>query len=692
MAFCDQFEHEPSRQTQAWKESCEAVRRGRHALRCLLRYRDTGTEAAATLVASHSRALCKALQPTRFGQAFDAEIAERLLSVAEHVELGAGTVIKEDNDLTESLTLTLSEAEAGLYMVLSGTVEVLRTEPMDQKGGGRRLRVSIHSAALKADEIDPELKFACTLQLGKQLMQTPWVSRGEEDVEWHFIGSLPYDGDKLEFTLQGCKDNDGGEGITLGSGTLEAPIGKTSFEGDVSLRTFPSDPSAESSFVGSLQVSFSSVIDRVRTISDDDNYGRKTGRNTSGLIPGLDLLDLDESLHGAKSSQRPSQKLKYAKAASRMATGQVFGPGDCFRPSGCAVICSSDCEFLRVKHVHLVEALRCAADERNSNRDAFLRTWLPGVDNVDPKAWETFCSTFQLMSFPKNHVFCTAGCHGESRRAESPRRKGEANIFVVVEGECRIVAPQEQAEGTCGIDAVQRVVPPREQVGIVGEGQLLGFSSGLFATPEPFTAIAASGVKAYVWSGSGERAAAGWPRELLKPLAGNLKMRVAQHRTREGHLTASGQSSISKSNQASSSSSALSTLVDSPFLRNKDTSKSWKVKALQDHCAGWSPAQANRRPPSPSPSMPSLPQLNLDGGRRQRGSLPQITEVRPRRLPNLKNPTDWSLMTTVTSRSAMMKMYKQRVRLGSNTVQEAGRSVVDFARTTEFQRALSLHS
>lgn len=668
-------------QSQAWKEACEAVRRGRHALNCLLRYRDAGTWDSAALVDSHCRALYKALQSTPFGQAFDSEVAEKLLSVAEHVELAHGSFIREEEG-----------KKASLYIVLGGIVEVVRTE--QKAAGGSRLRVSIQSATLQAAGIDPDLKLSCALSYGMTRIQTLWMPRGDDpaNIEWHFVGSFPHEGDQqLIVTLMGCKESDDAEGLALGFGVLEAQKIKGGFEGSLNLTTSPpvfatqqesGDSGEAHECIGSVRISVSLAVER-----------RKMSKSTSDKIRSTSIESNDVPMQPLKqheaaksispiAAKRKTNSLN-AKAQPRIANGQKFGTGDYFSSEGIAVVCSGPCEFLKVDQGYLTELLRGIENERSQHRDAFLRKWLPGLEHIDNKAWENFSGAFHLASFPKNHVFCNAG-----RRGDQPQ------VFLVVEGECRMHAAQQSPvdAATCGIDAVKVVVPRREQVGLVGEGQLLGFASALFGGPEPFTAVASTGVKAYVWQGHAEKAAAGWPKDALKPLAADLRMRVVHQRRRDDDLIAAGQSMVWEPSADLIKASTMTSLRDSPFLRNKDTSKSWKVKSLHDHCAGWSPADAKRHPPQ-STSTPQLPQASMKPpeGRNpyvrptvtNRGSLPQL-QTRTNRLPNLKNPTDWDHMTSCASRNAMMKMYRQRVRLGPTGGRSeilAGRSVVDLART-----------
>jgi CRP-like cAMP-binding protein len=282
--------------------------------------------------------------------------------------------------------------------------------------------------------------------------------------------------------------------------------------------------------------------------------------------------------------------------------------------------------------------LKDVKEKLGLERDAFLRRWISGAQQVDAKAFEMFSHCFQVQAFPRGHVFCQ---EGECKQRDARR------VYVLRRGECRVAAMGETPSFASRTSDKKNKVQVSQPVGLVGEGQMLGYASALFGIPEPFTAVAMSETVEAYWISINERPASSWPREITKPLMALLRMRADYHDQRARSLA-----NIERDMQTRSGGheiTSLGGLKISPWLRNKNTS-SQKEKLLSQRFNNWTydssrTASQDGRPGSSPQRQKSLPSLHdheesvgppspRRRGMQRPNSSPSI-HVPARRSPNL---------------------------------------------------------
>lgn len=498
-------------------------------------------------VVEQVRLLCEALRPMPFGMSWDASCIKHVVREAQYIKRVKDTVF------------SLEGRDDGLWVVLTGKVSVLGNTK-----GRRRLRVAVESARdlvgdSAMDRLDPYVivRFPNTR---KKLVTAVQDNAGSNPV-WNFVGSIDYDKEtELEFLVM--EDDEYSKDDVIGSASVHSRHFSDGFDGELELkqpkkRGAP-DNAAPLEPGGYLKVSIS--WEQV-----DDGEVAFPRRRPSKEEGGPSKLNL---MRGAMNAAR----LVIGLSASAHKTQQeaLKGPGEFFgeeslgMKSQGSVLCVEDCEFMFVNRTHVAHCLRRVKEERNQELDDFLRKWLPGARDVDLKTFEAFSASFQPAAFPRGHTFCTEG--------QCPEQK---QIFVL---RC----------GQCGLYCTSKGTRKRLQVGVVGEGQALGYASALFNIAEPYTVIAMSETVEVYQISLSDRPASTWPREIVKPLYALLKARSEHHKRRNESLEAAEKDNAERAKDKGVRS--LPDLGESPFIRNKTASSRVKITALKERLNSRGPA------------------------------------------------------------------------------------------------------
>lgn len=670
-------------QVTSWPDSCEVALRASRALRSLVAARYSVNKNATR---EAQQALCKALRPTAFCQSFDSSTVNRLVTGAELLDANADQ------------TKILQGDEDGLYVVLTGEVRLLSVS------GGRSLKITIESARdllgdSEKDRLDPYVIF----KVGSKRFQTEIEMDSGANPVFNFSMVTHHDGEEeIEFFVMEYDEYSKDDSIAYGS--IHIRHFADGFKGEIELQQ-PKQRKNKSNLeeAGFLNVNIEWVSSSVPEGLQHTVTPKLVQVTSADFARGVDAVadqDLEQSQGMDRENSMPPSPVPQRKTRRESAmeqgspknfAGKVLTSGEYFgEESGGQLLCVSDCVLMFVPRAFYNASIRDVREERGKERDSFLRKWLQGASTVEDRVFEAFSATFQLAAFPRGHVFCSEGQHTAGRR-----------VYLIKKGECRVNLSAEATLQGCTRPMVQgsgmgvrRTVESSghasqpNEVGIVGEGQLLGYASALFGIPEPFTATATNEVVEAYWINVSQRPTSTWPREIVKPLLAVLRMRVSYHEKRKQCLVDNEPKlDISDSDardcdhllqSVRSSTSAIGPrrrnidkgLAASPFLKNKDTT-SWKLQAITERFTGWVPGDAKRTAqPVKSTSLPNL-QSNESVAVRPHtsSSFPSRCPSRQvnRRQPNLYCHRDWASMSAVASANAMSKMYKQQARLGSSS-------------------------
>eukprot|EP00746_Dinoflagellata_sp_MGD_P139730 gnl/MRDRNA2_/MRDRNA2_73138_c0_seq1.p1 gnl/MRDRNA2_/MRDRNA2_73138_c0~~gnl/MRDRNA2_/MRDRNA2_73138_c0_seq1.p1 ORF type:complete len:685 (-),score=94.80 gnl/MRDRNA2_/MRDRNA2_73138_c0_seq1:98-2152(-) len=665
-------------QVTSWPDSCEVALRASRALRSLVAARYSVNKNAAR---EAQQALCKALRPTEFCQSFDSSTVSRLVAGADLLDANADQ------------TKILQGDEDGLYVVLTGEVRILSVS------GGRSLKITIESARdllgdSEKDRLDPYVIF----KVGSKRFQTEIEMDSGANPTFNFSVTLHHEGEEeIEFFVMEYDEYSKDDSIAYGF--IHIRHFADGFKGEIELQP-PKNRKNKSNLeeAGFLKVN----IDWVAAAAQEapklvQVTSTELSRSPDGAATDQEL-EQSQGVDGSASAPTSpvAQRKTRRESAMEQGTpknfaGKVLTSGGYFgEESGGQLLCVTDCVLMFVSRTFFSASLKEVGDERGKERDSFLRKWLQGASTVEDRVFEAFSATFQLAAFPRGHVFCSEGQQTAGRR-----------VYLIKKGECRVNLSAEATLQGCtrptgqgSSMGVRRTVESSghngqpNEVGIVGEGQLLGYASALFGIPEPFTATATNEVVEAYWINVSQRPTSTWPREIVKPLLAVLRMRVSYHEKRKQCLVDNEPKlDISDSDardcdhllqSVRSSTSAIGPrrrnidkgLAASPFLKNKDTT-SWKLQAITERFTGWVPGDAKRTAqPVKSTSLPNL-QSKEDADMRPHtsSSFPSRCPSRQvnRRQPNLYCHRDWASMSAVASANAMSKMYKQQARLGSSS-------------------------